>query len=451
MARKFSRVLLSLATIGLGTSLFAQSADTQYDEKKTESDMDALKRWLLDKRMVTLKEIGGDLSLSGEVRTEFQDTNETRNRIKQRGDQGFVKKPAQAWDIEVNLMFDYRTDYTWASIKVEFDNDMGVRSGTTNRIRLEKAYLGGRFVSGDTLTFDGEIGRRNLGNVFDSKVEFSALFDGVLFRLNKAFQDIGDFYLNTGAFLVDDMTNHYGCVGELGMLRIANVGLGAKYSIIDWRKHFPNPLKNNRYDFLVQQFQLFYQMNPSWLNKKLIKFYAAGVNNLIADNLVLPNFYSQAYGELDEFPTADQIKALKNFPKASPEGISTTEFGKQNWGWYVGVSLGQVKKKGDWALDTNFQWMKAQVVPDYDASGIGRGNAAGVGLYTTDINGSGIYTTSQNATGPGNYYGFEIDALYAFTDNLTIEENFKWSNTLDTNLGPNLKYRQFEVEFIYAF
>lgn len=401
------------------SSLITQDT-TAFGDRSYE--MDALRRWLNDKRLITVKELGGDLSLSGEVRTEFQATAENKEGIRQRGQGGATKKPAYAWDVELNLMLDYRTDYTWAAMKIEFDNDMSIPSGSSaHKIRVEKAYLGGRFVAGDTFTLDGEIGRRYFTNVFDSRIEFGALFDGVLLRFSKAFESIGDYYFNTGAFLIEDMDNHYGYVGEMGMLRIANVGLGAKYSVIDWKKHFSNDIKNLHYNFVVQQFLLFYQLNPQWMNKKLIKFYAAGLSNLIADNLVLFN------------PTTNQNQ----------------NFGRQNWGWYAGVSLGQVKKQSDWAIDMNFQWVQAQTVPSFDFLGIGRGNAANVGLYATSKDGP--KTTTQTAVGPCNYYGFDIDLLYAFTDNLTIEENFKWSRTLNTDIGPNLQYQQFEIEFIYAF
>src|SRR3990167_10847076 len=85
--------------------------DVQFDEKRDPEvdDMEALRRWIRDKRFITVKEIGGDLSISGEVRTEFQDTSEVRNGIRQRGDGGAFDKPQYAWDIEVNIMIDYRT------------------------------------------------------------------------------------------------------------------------------------------------------------------------------------------------------------------------------------------------------------------------------------------------------------------------------------------------------
>jgi hypothetical protein len=398
-----------------------QSADVQFNDKREESDMEALRRWLQDKRFVSLKEIGGDLSISGEVRTEAQFFNEksqaqgTSGYIKQRGENSATGRPSLAWDVEFNLMMDYRTDRTWAAIKVEFDNDMGIRSGTVSKVRLEKAYLGGRLIAGDTFTWDAEIGRRNLFNVFDSRIEFSALFDGLLTRFGKAFDQIGDFYLNAGAFLVNDNFNHYGEVMELGALRVANVGLNLKYSIINWYKPLPATEVPQRWRFLVNQFLASYQFYPEWIGKRLIKFYGAGLINPLAQDVV------------------------------------QTGMTKQNIGWYAGLSIGLVKKAGDFAIDANYQWVQAQAVPDVDAAGIGRGNAAGVGFYTMSSNGSGVATTQQNAVGNGNYKGFEVDILYALTNNITIEQNFKFSNTLDTKIGPKLDYKQWELEFIYAF
>jgi len=399
----------------------AQTADVQYNDKREESDMEALRRWLQDKRFVSLKEIGGDLSISGEVRTEAQFFNEKAKShatgaefIKQRGEG--TPRPSLAWDVEFNLMLDYRTDRTWSAVKVEFDNDMGTRSGTVNKVRLEKAYLGGRLIAGDTFTWDAEIGRRYLFNVYDSKIEFGSIFDGALVRFGKAFDNIGDFYVNAAAFLVNDKWNHYGEVVEIGALRVANLGLNLKLSSINWFKPgLPADETSQRWRYLTTQFLASYQFFPDWIGKRLIKFYGASLFNALAQ-------------EVEQ--TGNRL---------------------QNVGWYAGVSIGLVKKAGDFAIDANYQWVQAQAVAEADAFGIGRGNAAGVGLYTTNDSGSGSPTTHVNAVGRNNFKGFEVDVLYAFTNNLTVEQNFKFTTTLNKNIGPNLQYKQWELEFIYAF
>ena len=431
----FTSILFGQSTI----PSLAQGVDIEFDEKQQEIDMNALRRWLEDKRLTSLKELGSDLSISAEVRTECQCTNEKQKAqgsstyIKQRGYEAATDKPDLAWDIEFNLMMDYHTDRTWAAVKVEFDNDMGIRSGTVNKVKLEKAYMGGRLIAGDTFTFDADIGRRYLSNAFDSKIEFGAVFDGSLFRLSKAFENIGDFYTNIGIFLVDDKFNHYGEVIEIGALKIGRTGFNTKYSLINWYKPFTQAqLKKNftaaylaspagqqnvpqPWRYLVNQFLVFYQVYPEWLGKRLFKLYAAGLINPMAQR------------------------------------IEQTGKTKQNVAWYAGVSMGLVKKAGDWAIDANYQWAQAQVAPNVDSSGIGLGNAQGQGFFTTNINGSGNPTTQATAAGNFNYQGFSIDALYAFTDNITIQQQLAMTHTLNKHIGPYRKYKQYEIEFIYAF
>jgi len=166
------RNFLLSALLLLSTPLLAQRNNGTSENNPDRNDMEALRRWIQDKRMVTIKEIGGDLSLSGEVRTEFQDTSEISNGVEQRMANG---KPPRAWDVEVNVMIDYRTDRTWSSIKLEFDNDMGTFSGTTDKIRLERAYAGGRMIASDTFTWDAEIGRRGLSTVYLMAVSFASV------------------------------------------------------------------------------------------------------------------------------------------------------------------------------------------------------------------------------------------------------------------------------------
>lgn len=417
-------------------SAIAQGVDFNFQSKEQETDMDALRRWLQDKRLVSLKELGGDLSISGEVRSEMKFINEKLKAqdgtdfIQQRGISSATEKPKLPWDVEFNLMMDYHTDRTWAAMKVEFDNVMGTRSGTASNVKLEKAYLGGRLIAMDTFTWDAEIGRRYLGNAFDSKLQFGSLFDGGLFRFSKAFEDIGDFYANAAVFVINTKANHYGEALEIGALKIANSPFNMRYSIINWyRRYSQEELQNGTpqdkefvqpWRYLVNQYTLFYQAYPKWLGKRLFKVYGAGLWNPLAKR------------------------------------IEQTHHRKQNWGAYAGVSLGTVKKANDWALDLNYQYAQAQVAPGVDCSGMSRGNAAGAGFFTQFQDGRGPITDATNAFSPFDYQGFEIDALYAFTSNLTVQQHFSWSWTLHADerkheIGPNDITKIYELEFIYAF
>ena len=231
---------------------FCLSAEPiDFENQLSRKDIDTLINWVKTKRLITVKEKGGDLSISGEVRTELQSINETKRGVKQRGSGGaFDDFPSRAWDIEFNLLFNYRTERTWATAKLKFDNDAGVISGTVNRVALDRAFFGGRVIDADAFNLDIEFGRRRLGYTFDSKIEFCTFFDGILFKFEEAWEGIGDTYLYGGPFVVDEKFDHYAYVAELGLLDIYNTGLYTKYSIIDWdTKHTANEVRNERFSF----------------------------------------------------------------------------------------------------------------------------------------------------------------------------------------------------------
>lgn len=424
----FRRLFLVGISIFLTGYAFADTVDSRGDIE--EADLQAFREWVYAKRQVTVGEKGGSLSISGEVRAEFQTTNETKDGVKQRGPgaplySGGDIYPAQAYDVEVNLMFDYRTDRTWASVKLEFDNDAGLFGGSFNKLKLERAFAGFRVLESDTRTVDLIIGRNRAGSFFDSKVEFGTFFDGILVRYDQSHEAIGDSYIHAGAFIIDERRNHYGYVGEVGLLDILNTGLYMKYSLIDWdTKHYASHHKvevnghkieigqmdNARFDFVVSQFILGYKWVPKWLDKVTL-LYAAGLCNTQAKRREI------------------------------------TDYERQNWGGYVGVSIGQLKKQYDWAFDANYQVLQAQVIPDFDNSGIGIGNADNSGFYAT----KGIANTRRGAGGNVNYRGFVLTLEYLLTNNLNLLQQWQQSITLDDHIGPFRRFKQYEIEFVYLF
>ena len=238
---KFDRLLrLSLFFLIPGLAISSLSASTidnagDIDQK----DVNAVREWINTKRQVTVRELGGALSLSGEVRTEFQSTTEVRNGRRQVGHKGAVKRdgrplPQNGFDIAVNLMLDYRTDRSWAAIKLEFDNNAGIISGTVDRLRLTRAYWGVRPFEGDTYEVVIEAGRRRMSTIVDSKLEFNNLFDGLWLRYDQGYDPIGDLYLHAGVFIINENKNQFAYLGELGILNVAGTGLYTKYSLIDW-------------------------------------------------------------------------------------------------------------------------------------------------------------------------------------------------------------------------
>jgi hypothetical protein len=406
------------ATSFLTPQLFASTIDDADDID--QKDVNAVREWINTKRQVTVRELGGALSISGEVRTEFQSTAEVRNGLKQRGRGGPLAKdghplPQNTFDIEVNLMLDYRTENSWGSIKLEFDNDAGIFSGSLNKLKLERAYWGVRAIDGDTYSFDVEAGRRRMSTIADSKIEFNNFFDGLWFKYDQGYDPIGDLYLHAGVFIINENRNQFGYLGEIGILNVGGTGLYTKYSLTDWNtKDLSHKVDNQRFDFLVSQLLIGYKFLPSRL-QKIVQIYLAGLWNSNAHKLKI------------------------------------THHKRANWGGYIGVSIGEIRKRGDWAFDINYQVLAAQCVPDFDVQGIGLGNSDDSGFYTREIRGGGGSATRKTAGGNVNYRGFQMTLDYLLTNQLNMQQSWQQAITLDDSIGPFRRFKQYEIEFIYGF
>ncbi|MBS0620342.1 MAG: hypothetical protein JSS61_02660 [Verrucomicrobia bacterium] len=415
----FKRIIYTCGALSLSTSLLATTIDQGDD--LDQKDINALREWINTKRQVTVRELGGALSISGEVRTEFQSTGETLNGVKQRGNGGAVVGkdgspiPMNAFDIEVNLMMDYRTERSWGSIKLEFDNNAGIFSGSFDRIKLERAYWGVHVWQGDTYVIDTEIGRRRMSTILDSKIEFNSFFDGAFFRYDQALDSIGDIYLHLGAFLINENKNQFGYVGEMGIFNAFNTGFYTKLSLIDWdTKDQHNRVNNERFDFVVGQWILGYRFVPKYLDRA-VQVYLAGLWNFVARK------------------------------------VAITGHKRANWGSYLGFSVGELKRKGDWAFDANYQVLAAQCIPDFDSQGIGLGNAVGSGFYRSSVDGVGVANTRKTAGGNVNYRGFQLTLDYLLTNQLDLQQSWQQAITLDDSIGPFRRFKQYEIEFIYGF
>jgi hypothetical protein len=422
VSRRFQQFTFfsAISLLAFSPMAYADTIDRENDTQ--DVDVNAVREWMNTKRQVSIKEIGGNLSLSGEVRTEFQTTGETIDDISQRGSGTLF--PSTTYDVAVNVMLDYRNDRTWASIKLEFDNDAGIFSGTTNKLRISKAYFGCRAIDGNSYYVDFEAGRKRLSTIFDSKLQFSSLFDGLLLKYDQSFDRIGDFYLHGGVYVINEKVNQYGYVGETGFMNILGSGFYTKFSVIDWdtksngsnfynRTNEDRIANKRRFDFLVLQSILGYKCYMSKVQKQ-VTFYVSGLYNCKAKRLDI------------------------------------TDYQKANWGSYVGFSIGELKRKGDWALDANYQFLSAQCVPDFDASGVGLGNVNNSGFYTTKLNNT-VLTTPETVGGNVNFRGVSITLDYLLSNNLTLQQQWLQSVTLDTDIGPYRKFKQYEIEFIYGF
>lgn len=402
-------------------SMAALAASSLSAVDVSNEDIQSLRDWINAKRMVTVKELGGQLSISGDIHSEMQAINEVVNGVQQRG-RG-TDKPNNNYDVEFNINIDYRTENTWAAGRIKFDNDAGIisdifGSGTNNKLKVDRAYFGYRVLDHDRHTMEVELGRRSsINTIFDSKLQFTSLFDGVNFKDTYALEKVGDVYYQLGAFIVNEKKDQAAYLGEVGILNIAKTGFYTKYSLIDWDTKSEVKIPEE-FHFIISQLTLGYKFIPAALDK-IVWFYAAGLYN----------------------------------HRARPIAISDHK--KANFGGYLGFSIGQVKLAGDWAFEANYQVLAAQCVPNFDVAGIGTGNTSGNAFYwhkeKKDSKDVAVANTRKTAEGNVNYRGFTINLQYLLTNNLNILQEWKQSITLDDDIGPFRRFKQYEIDFIYLF
>lgn len=406
-----------------------------------ERDTQAVEEFLANKRAILVEDKGGCLSISGDVRFEWQYKHEKHNGLKIRGDGSEAQMDgnrrwfgSHEFDVEVNLYFDYTTECTWAKIQLDYDNDAGAikccnaiantkansiapeytgeddicESGTCNKFCVEQAYFGFNILEDGCCRLDIEVGRRRLYHVFESRLQFNNRFDGILGKYSNCYECVGDFYVYGGWFIVDEVVNHFGYVAEFGVLDLMDCGLDLRYSFIHW-KHDGDHRSAASADFCEDKYR--YQ------NSQLSFAYHLDCECICLDTTI--------YGGI----IYNHAARKKDY----------TNNKKKNIAWYLGASVGDVYCEGDWSIDVNYQWVEAQAIPDCDNSGIGRGNAPKACFV------------SDTAFGNGNYHGFLVEGAYALTDNITLVSEFEWSKELDDNIGGIHKFYKFELELIYAF
>jgi hypothetical protein len=434
------RILLPFSTMMVaffGTILAVHEPvqdENAFTETLNERDFDALKDFLRSKRLQNVAEGGEDkLVISGDVRTEWRFLTERQNGKPLRGsdakDLHGVPVSKNDFDIEMNLRFDYVTKRTWVVAHLQYDNGAGVDdndkschedpagyhgSGECGDVCLKKAFFGYNVFDDGCSRFDVELGRRQLYNAFDSRIQFLSRFDGLLLTYTGKFSWLKEWYWMIGGFVVDERVNHFGWATEIGLLNILESGVDFKYSLIDWEKfgtnrcNYRNPMG---YRFLNSQFLLIYNFEPEIVRTKAKVFGAFLVN------------HKGHHKYMFDVKTRDYLKTSRH----------------QNTGWYVGFQVGEVLKEGDWSFEIQYQYVQAFAMPDKDVSGIGRGN----------VRKSSI--TAEEGRGNTNYKGWRFEGLCALTDDLTVDSILEFSQAVDPSIGGSHHYSKFEIETIYAF
>lgn len=441
---KFLRCILPLAAIviGLSTEISAAALDRGVRRDIRERDFEAVQEFVNSKRTIPLEEKDCNLSISGDIRFDWASVNEKVSCDKLRGGNGVAKQnestgvvtisdsfsdgvpfSTNEFDVELNLYFDYICDRSWGVAWLQFDNFAGLEnnikncttdpqamfgSGSCDHICLKKAYMGYNLCADGCARFDIELGRRPFYNVFDSRIQFQSRFDGICFRYARNFGCWGDFYSNSGLFVVDERANHYGYITEFGLLNICDYGIDLKYSFIDWKSLISHD--RNRCG----------TKDPTGIDYRISQLTAHF--NFMTDCICLP---VKIYGAI-----------LCNH---AAKKIARTDQNKDNLGYYIGFIAGEVCREGDYAFDANYQVVEAQAIPDQDVSGIGDRSNVLRETFTADFRG---FT---------NYRGFRFEALYALTDNLSIDAILEFLRHDRRQVNGKHDYSKFEIQAIYAF
>lgn len=465
----------------IATNAHAQlGQETGFDRQLRTNDDQSTREFVESKENIDVRQKASNLDISGDVRFFYQNVQEKgvvpyreessypsyssfrENYRAFRGgdhvDRDGVPLSTNIFDVEFNLKIKYSYKKSWAMAHIQFDNPAGTStvpgcvnrfpvfnhsgsevlsqgealtgrrlkgSGIASNINLKRAYIGYNIISDGINRLDIEVGRRKLDDVFDSEIQFSNRFDGLLLKYARAFKGFTDFYWNTAAFVVDQRVNHFGYVTELGLLGIFDSGVDIRYSFIDWRKcgtnrcfyHNPTGAK-----FANSQISITYTFNPTLCNEEIpVELYSGFLVNHAAKK--------------------------NRFSKGR----------KENLGWYAGIYVGNVNKEGDWSIDLEYIAVQAQAVPDADVGSIGRGNIFGEGFVDVvemvDISEDGSYSNSYflPRRGNANFMGWRAEYLYALTDNLSVDLVYQWSKAQNRKLGGKHNYQDFEIEIIYAF
>jgi hypothetical protein len=485
-----------LFLVGFTTGAYAQrfGQETAFDRELRTRDDQPVREFVESKENIDVKEKSKNLEISGDVRFEWRNIQEkgvtlfdedeycggSYGEVVPAPDSDFYEEyrnlrggshvdhrgvpiSVNDFDIEFNLKIKYTYKDAWAKAHLQFDNPAGIRgrndcfgdfpvfnkdgskvdrkikrdnrfavkgSGDAMAINLKRAYIGYNIFADGANRLDIEIGRQKLDDIFDSEVQFSSRFDGILLRFASAVEDTFDWYITGGGFVIDERVNHLGYVFEVGFLDIYDTGFDVRYSFIDWQKRgknrcfISNPLGTQ---FQNSQISLTYTFSQCVCGKELpIELYGGFLVNHAAKKTVFAHWK------------------------------------KKNLAWYAGAYIGSVEKKGDWSVDIEYVVVQAQAVSEYDVGSIGRGNILdenNVDILAESFSSPGCSSSIPSSgitgyfprRGNSNFIGWRFEFLYAITDNFSIDLIYEFSHAEDRRIGGPHRYRDVEIEAIYAF
>ncbi|AHK63662.1 hypothetical protein [Chlamydia avium] len=420
-------ICLWLMCIVSGSAVSTSYAEIPTKEQAAEhspafTSLDEVKSYLDTRGFVETRKRGGILRLAGDVRAKWIYAKED---IKNPTLSDKTPLPTNRYRSEFHLYVDYTTGKSWLTSKMNWTAIAGGET-TAAGVDINRAFLGYRFYE-DPATFTkvfAEIGRSLLGDIFESELQFNSDFDGVHFYASRRLSKDHPYHaiVHGGPFVVNMAKKHYAWVIE-GIVNKLPGNFSLKCSVIDWNSFSPSETssttsssgsqKDPKYKYCVWQWLVGKYATVSWWHgeKKPLYLYGAYLMNALA-------------------------KATK-----------TTLNEKQNKGWFIGGTLGALRKEGDWSFTVRYEYVEALAIPEIDVSGIGRGNQLKF-WFSQAI--AGNYDPKE-ANGFTNYKGASYLFMYGITNSLSLRAYGAFSKPADNRLGSDFTYRKFDIGLISAF
>jgi hypothetical protein len=381
---KYGAAVLAMAICGLGF------ADSEFDSGKA----------------VTVKDMGGNLSMSGEVGVEYLFGSLTKNDIKQIGANSATGNGNSQFDVDFKLVLDYRTDNSWARAKIRSDNNMGENDGAnfhtdteSSGFRLKECFYGMNLMEDGASSLTMELGREQMNNVYSSGIQFDrrTKHDGLIFNYKNSFENLGVLDVVASGFMIDEKHDHFGWGLQANLAEVMDSGLNVRYSYVSWEnKRGAN--ETNDTMSRNSEVSLGYNLDPELL----------GVETMVGGGWVINH-------------------AAKKNSTQTVNSIDTGEK-RENTAWYVNLDFGKVENEGDWEVKAQYETVAQNAILDNDVAGIGRYMGLGA-----------------------NYKGYTISGSYGVCDNLTAAMTYSDADTDNTNFGDNYDVTRFELELTYSF
>nr|CRI42851.1 Uncharacterized protein BN1224_DC9_BW_00360 [Chlamydia pneumoniae] len=422
MKKQVYQWLASVVLLALTISGYAELPLSEQKVKShTYTTLDEVKDYLSKRGFVETRKQDGVLRIAGDVRARWL---YFREDIKNPSDKDkYNPLPVNRYRSEFYLYIDYRAERNWLSSKMNWTAIAGGEN-TAAGVDINRAFVGYRFYKNpETRTdFFMEIGRSGLGDLFESEVQFQSNFDGLhIYWTRELSKDYPyQVIVHGGPFVVNMTKKHYAWVVE-GILNRLPKQFFVKCSVVDWNTFVPSETSTTekaatnamKYKYCVWQWLVGKHSQVPWINgqKKPLYLYGAFLMNPLA-------------------------KATK-----------TTLNGKENLAWFVGGTLGGLRKAGDWSATVRYEYVEALSVPEIDVSGIGRGNL----LKFWFAQAIAANYDPKEANGFTNYKGFSALYMYGITDSLSFRAYGAYSKPANDKLGSDFTFRKFDLGIISAF